>query len=302
MSASGLSRRLDLLRLGIRELSPGGRGLLWMAALGALLSLLNALLRGMSLRMSPYQTLTLVYASTLVVMVPVVLRGGFRQFWPRQPGGLLLRGAVHWLGMCFWLVAVSGITLAETTAIGFTTPIFIMVGAAVLLGEPFRWERGVATVAGFCGVLIVVGPRLTSVGGSHSLLMLASAAVFAVSFLLSKRLTRGDGAFVIVIWQSLAVTLFSLPLAWRHWRVPAIEDALTALLCGLLAAVGNYCLTRAFSSADISASQPAKFLDLVWACLLGWLLFGDVPASATLAGGLVILVATLWMARREASL
>jgi drug/metabolite transporter (DMT)-like permease len=105
---------------------------------------------------------------------------------------------------------------------------------------------------------------------------------------------------VIVLWQSVAVTLFSLPLAWMHWRAPAVQDVLTALLCGLLAAVGNYCLTRAFSAADISASQPAKFLDLVWACLLGWLMFGDLPDGATLTGGFVILIATMWVARREA--
>lgn len=300
-SASGLGRRLDGLRLGMRELGPGPRALLWMAASGALYCLLNALLRGMALRMSAHQILTLVYAATLVVMLPVVLRAGGRHFRPRQPGGLVLRGAVHWLGMCFWLVAVSGITLAETTAIGFTTPLFVMVGATLFLNESFRWQRAVAVGVGFCGVLIVVGPRLTSVGGGHSLLMLASAAVFAASFLLSKRLTRGDGTFVIVFWQSIAVTVFSLPLAWLHWRAPTLQDWLTALLCGVLTTVGNYCLTRAFSSADISASQPAKFLDLVWACLLGWLIFGDVPTGATLAGGLVILAATLWVARREAS-
>ena len=106
---------------------------------------------------------------------------------------------------------------------------------------------------------------------------------------------------MIVFWQSIAVTVFSLPLAWLHWRAPTVQDWLTALLCGLLTTVGNYCLTKAFSSADITASQPAKFLDLVWACLLGWLIFGDVPTGATLAGGLVILAATLWVARREAS-
>ena len=300
LSRTGLARVLGPRLAGGRELSPGARALLWMAASGALFSLLNALLRGMSLRMSPFQTLTLVYASTLSVILPLALRGGAARFRPRQPVGLLVRGVVHWVGMCLWLVAVSGITLAETTAIGFTTPLFIMVGATLLLKEPLRWERAVATVAGFGGVLVVVSPRLTSVGGGHSLMMLGSAAVFAASFLLSKRLTRHDAPLVIVFWQSVIVTLFSLPLAWAYWSSPTAADLWTALLCGLLTAIGNYCLTRAFVSADISASQPAKFLDLVWACLLGWLMFGDLPDGATLAGGFVILIATMWVARREA--
>jgi drug/metabolite transporter (DMT)-like permease len=273
--------------------------LLWMAASGALFSLLNALLRSLSLRISPFQTLALVYGSTLVMMLPLVLRGGATHLRPRRLAGLLVRGAVHWLGMCLWMVAVTAITLAETTAIGFTTPLFIMGGAALLLKEPFHWERGVATAVGFAGVLVVAGPRLTSVGGGHSLLMLGSAVVFAASFLLSKRLTRHDDPFVIVLWQSIAVTLLSLPLAWWYWRTPATGDLWIAALCGLLAAVGNYCLTRAFATADISSSQPAKFLDLVWASILGWLVFGDRLEQSTLAGGLMILLATIWVARRE---
>jgi drug/metabolite transporter (DMT)-like permease len=272
-----------------------------MAAAGATYSLLNALLRSMSLGMNPFQILTLVYASTLLPILPLLLRRGAGRFRPHDLRGLLLRGAVHWLGMCIWLLAVARITLAETTAIGFTTPLFIMAGAALLLKEPLRWDRSLATLTGFCGVLVIVVPRLTQVSSAYALLMLGSAAVFATSFLLSKRLTRIERPSVIVVWQSLTVTLFSIPLAMANWQSPSAAAWLTAALCGLLTIVGNYCLTRAFSVADISASQPAKFLDLVWACVLGWLMFGDRPQVSTLLGGLIIFASTLWVARREAS-
>ena len=69
---------------------------------------------------------------------------------------------------------------------------------------------------------------------------------------------------------------------------------------GVLGSAGHYCLTRSFSIADISATQSAKFLDLVWASLLGWLVFADVPSQTTLVGGVVICASTLWIARREA--
>lgn len=293
-----------LARLAARgaALSPTARGLMWMAASGALYSLLNALLRRMSLRMSPFETLGLVYASTLLVMLPLVINGGPKRFFPQDVKTLCLRGAVHWLGMCLWLLAVTHITLAETTAIGFTTPLFIMVGAAALLKEPFRWHRAVATLAGFAGMLVIVFPRFAGSGsGTHALLMLASAAVFATSFLLSKRLTRVERPSVIVVWQSLVVTLLSVPLAVATWQPPSASALATAFACGVLATAGNYCLTRAFSEADISASQPAKFLDLIWACLLGWLMFGDKPESTTLVGGLVILMATGWVAHRDSA-
>lgn len=291
--------RLQKWQLAARGLSPSARGMLWMAASGALYCLLNALLRAMSLRISAIQTLTLAYGSTLLLLLPWVLRAGPARFWPRAPGALLLRGAVHWVGMCLWLFAVTGISLAETTAIGFTTPLFIIVGAALLLKEPLRWDRGAATLVGFCGVLVVVAPKATGVSGGYALLMLVSAAVFAASFLLSKRLTRVEAPPVIVVWQSLIVTLLNVPFTIAHWQSPGATLWLMALACGALLAVGNYCLTRAFSTADISASQPAKFLDLLWACLLGWLVFGDRPENTTLAGGLIILLSTVWIARRE---
>jgi drug/metabolite transporter (DMT)-like permease len=272
-----------------------------MAASGALYSILNALLKGLSLHTNPFQTLGLVYGSTLVVMLPFVARAGYARLRPNDVRGLVVRGAVHWFGMCLWLVAVAKITLAEATAIGFTTPLFILVGAAVFFKEPLRGDRTLATMAGFAGVLIIVAPRLTGVGSASALLMLASAAVFAGSFLLSKRLTRIERPSVIVLWQSLAVTAFSVPLALANWTAPSASTWAIVLASGVLATIGNYCLTRAFSVADISASQPAKFVDLVWACLLGWLFFSDRPQLATLAGGAVILASTLWVARREAA-
>ena len=72
------------------------------------------------------------------------------------------------------------------------------------------------------------------------------------------------------------------------------------LLCGLLGSAGHYCLTRSFSVADISATQSVKFLDLVWASLVGWLAFSDQPSQSTLIGGLVICASTIWIAHREA--
>ena len=76
--------------------------------------------------------------------------------------------------------------------------------------------------------------------------------------------------------------------------------ALIGMLCGLLGSAGHYCLTRSFSVADISATQSVKFLDLVWASLVGWLAFSDQPSQSTLIGGLVICASTIWIAHREA--
>jgi drug/metabolite transporter (DMT)-like permease len=96
------------------------------------------------------------------------------------------------------------------------------------------------------------------------------------------------------------VTLLSLPLALWHWQWPTVTQWLLCGLCGLLGSTAHYCLTRSFAAADISATQSIKFLDLVWATLIGWMAFGDAPSRSTLVGGVVICASTIWIAQREA--
>jgi drug/metabolite transporter (DMT)-like permease len=129
--------------------------------------------------------------------------------------------------------------------------------------------------------------------------MVASAPLFAASFLLTKALTRYENTGTILVWQSITVAIFSLPLAWMQWHTPTILEWSGFLLCGALGSAGHYCLTRSFKVADISATQSAKFLDLVWSALMGWMLFSDVPSFTTLMGGMLISAATIWVARRE---
>jgi drug/metabolite transporter (DMT)-like permease len=239
------------------------------------------------------------YLMGIVVMLPLVVRSGLLAYRPASIRANFTRGAVHTVGLCIWFIAIPHISIADTTAIGFTGPIFIMLGAVLVFKEPMRWERWVASAIGFIGVLIVVAPKLTGSGGIYSLLMLLSSPIFAASFLMTKALTRNERSGVIVLWQAISVTLFSLPLAVLHWQAPTATQWLLFVLCGLLGSVAHYCLTSSYAAADISATQSIKFLDLIWAAVIGWAAFGDEPTRTTLIGGVVICASTLWIARRE---
>jgi drug/metabolite transporter (DMT)-like permease len=140
---------------------------------------------------------------------------------------------------------------------------------------------------------------MTGDGGWYNLVMLASSPVFAASFLLTKALTRYERPSVIVMWQSITVSIFSIPMALMHWQNPTLWQWAGFFVAGILGTAGHYSLTRAFHTADISATQSLRFLDLIWAALLGWLVFSDVPSQSTWLGALVILFSTVWIARRE---
>ena len=284
-------------------LSPAVRGLLWAAASGIIFCVLNALMRGLAQQLPPLQTQFLRYLFGFAVLLPLLWRAGAAAYTPKSPLGQFARGAVHTAGLVLWFMALPHLPLADTTAIGFTGPLFIMIGAAWFLREPMHWERWLATAIGFGGVLIVLGPKVgwgsPASGGGYHLLMLSSAPVFAASFLITKVLTRTETTGVIVFWQALSVTVLSLPMALWVCQWPNTVQWLGFAVCGVLGSSAHYCLTRSFRAADISSTQSVKFLDLLWAALLGWLMFADVPAQTTLLGGVVICAATLWVARRE---
>jgi drug/metabolite transporter (DMT)-like permease len=293
----GIDQSLDESR------RPGSalRAMAWMAASGLVFGLANAVLRTMALQQSAYQTMAMQYAAMLVLFVPVVVHRGLAAFLPRNMRGVLLRGGLHWVATIVWLIALAHITLAEATAIGFTAPLFVMAGASLLLKERLRWDRATAAFAGLCGVLVVVAPRLTGGGGTYSFLMFFSTLVYSYAYLVTKQLTSIESAWTIVLWQSLVVAICSVPLALLRWQPAPPELWIAAAITAALTMAGQYSLAKSFAAADMSVSQPVSYVNLVWACLFGWMFFGDRVQQATLAGGAIIVIATIWLARREVS-
>lgn len=270
------------------------------ALAGLTLCSLNVLLRILSTELPPFQVQFLRYFSGLLVLMPWVFRDGLAAYRPNGISGQLWRGVVHATALYMWFAAMTHITFADLVAIGFTSPIFVMIGAVIFLREPMFWQRWAAALLGFAGVLFVVGPQMSGEGGIYPLIMLASAPLFAASFLITKALTRRDSPNVIVFWQSLTVSVFTLPLAIWVWQPPTLLQWGLVLICGAMGSLGHWFLTHAFRLADISTAQPVKFLDLIWAVSLGYIFFAEIPTSSTLIGAAVIFVSTSWIARVEA--
>ena len=278
------------------------RGMLWMVASGVLFTLLNTILKRLSQDLDPWLVGFLRYSIGALVMLTPVLRLGTDALRSKAPGLQFLRGLLHAGGIMLWFAALPMVTISELTAIGFSGPIFICLGAVLFLRERMTGARWAAVLVGFAGVLLVVAPY--SADGppqvhAGTLLMLASTPVFALSFLVAKVLTRHDRTETMVFWQHLWTALLLVPVALAVWSPPAPWHWGLLLLCGVLGTAGHYCATRSFRVADISAVQSVKFLELIWASLLGLAVFGNMPTAATLLGGGVILASTLWLARRE---
>lgn len=277
--------------------------MLWMAATGALFIVLNTIMKRLAQDLDPWLVGFLRYLMGAIVMLPPALRLGTRALWPRAPKLQFVRGAFHAGGMLLWFAALPMVSLPDLTAIGFSGPIFVCLGAVLFLRERMTGARWAAVLTGFAGVLFVLQPWQGGGFGGISrglLLMLASAPVFAGSFLVAKVLTRHERPAIIVLWQHLWVSALLAPFMASAWTLPSAAQWLALLACGFAGAGGHYCMTRAFRVADVSAVQSVRFLELVWAALLGYFVFASVPSPGTVIGGAVILASTLWLARHEA--
>ncbi len=284
----------------LARLPHAAQGLAYAILAGLVLTSMNAVMRVLTHSMDVYQAQFLRYFMGLVVMLPLILRDGVAAYRPHGIAGQAWRGVVHTVGLSLWFTALPHIPMADLTALSFTTPIFIMLGAVVFLKERAVWQRWVAAAIGFVGVIVVVAPRMSGDGGFYNFIMLGSAPLFAASFLITKALTKRDSPQVIVVWQAITVSIFSLPLALPGWVWPDATEWGLVLVCGLMGSLGHFFLTRGYALADISAAQPLKFLDMIWATSLGLLVFSEVPSRTTLLGALIIFAATTWIARSEA--
>ena len=274
------------------------KGIGWMLLSGIMFIGVTGVVRYLGGEMHPIQAAFIRYAFGIVLVVPVMLRVGLYELLSARIRLHASRGLVHGIGVMLWFYAMSRLPIAEVTALGFTTPIFTAAGAMLILGERAKNYRVAGIVLGFIGTLIVLRPGLRIIDFG-AVAMLIAAPLFACSLLMAKVATKTESSSVIVALLSVFCTLTLLPLALVYWRTPTMEEWLLLLLAAVFATAGHYFLTQAFQSAELSALQPFSFLQLVWATLLGLVVFSEQPDLWLWLGAGVIVFSATWIGRQE---
>jgi drug/metabolite transporter (DMT)-like permease len=274
-------------------------GIWWMLTTGLLFVGVTGVVRHLGTDMNPMQAAFIRYAFGVVLIAPVLLRLFVAGARPSRLGLHMLRGVAHGAAVMLWFFAMARIPIAQVTAIGFTTPIFTTIGAALYLGEYLHARRIAAVVVSFLGTLIILRPGTLSIE-LGALAQLTAAPLFACSFLIAKKLTETESSATIVAYMSVFVTLALLPPALLVWRTPTITELGWLFVTAVLATAGHYTFTRAMQAVELTVLQPFSFLQLVWATMLGYYAFSEVPDVWTLAGGAVIIASVSYIAHREA--
>lgn len=280
---------------------PGNlRGILWVGLSGVLFALLNVFTLIPSQHLNPYVMAFMRYFFGTLMLLPVVLKlGPHRTMRTHRLPLHVFRGCIHAGGMFLWFIGLPLTTLASITALGFTGPIFVTIGAALFLGEDVRLRRWIAVAVGFAGAMIIVRPGAADLG-LGAIVILISTPIFSASNLISKALARTESAPTIVIWQHLTIVLFAAPVALWFWQTPAWTDYLWFIAAGLCGTGGHMCQQNGYQLADITLLQPIGFLSLLWNALLGYFLFFQQPDVWTFVGAAVIFASAMYISHREA--
>ena len=278
------------------------RGAFWM--LGAALSFTGVLVavRILSASMPTTEIILFRSAFAAALTLPWLMRSG--RAGALRTTRLHLHGIIGLVvlaAMMCWFFGIARVPLADSAALQFAQPLFTVIAAAAILGEKVDARRWIAIGVGFAGAMTIIRPGFAAIS-APMLLVLASAALFAASNILTKILLRTDGADLIVFYTNLLplpLVLMAVPFAW--WT-PDIDSIPWIALLGVSGTTALTCLTRAFAAADASVVMPFDFFRLIFGASAGMIVFGEALDLWTLAGALLIFGGTLYVIRREARL
>jgi drug/metabolite transporter (DMT)-like permease len=230
----------------------------------------------------------------------IMPQAGLAAFRTRRLSHHVMRSLSQGCSQTFLLIAFSLMPLAGAIAINFSAPLFTVLISALLLKEKVGLARWVALLLGFCGVLIVANPG-AGVFQIGALFALANAVLYGSVTVGVRGMTATESAETLILYQLALLTAFFALLLPLGWTSPTPADAGWILFNGVSNAVGQYWWTRALHLAPASAVAPFYYLSLVWAVILGFAVWGDVPTVSLVIGSGVVVASGLFLLWRESS-
>jgi len=234
----------------------------------------------------------------LTIATIVLPRAGLGVLRTRRYREHVQRGLSQFGSMLCWMLAVSALSLGAATAIGFAAPLFTTLLSIVILKEKVGIHRWSALVLGFIGVIVVTnpGPGMLTYG---ALFALGNAILISTVAIAIRRMSVSESTETLTFYQMSIITLCTLCLLPLGFVMPAWYDALALALAGIGNGIAQFWWTRSLSLAPPSAVVPFNYLSLVWATILGFAIWGDVPTPDLLLGSAIVVASGLYILWRE---
>lgn len=273
-------------------------GILWMVITTILFVGVTATVRYLEGDVPAPQAAFLRYAIGTVLLTPSLI--SLAKIKPDRPllNKFILRGLVHSIGVTLWFYAMSVMPVAEVTAIGFLTYIFVSIGASIFLKEKLHKHRLTAILISFIGALIILRPGFKVIE-TGQMGMLIATMVFTASYLIAKVVSKERSSSEIVAMLSIFTTIFLIPSAIYSWEPLSIKAFLILSFTAIIATLGHITMTKAIKAAPMVVTQPILFLQLVWASMVGLFIFDEGFDLFVIIGGTIIMLCVCYVSYRE---
>ena len=259
---------------------------------------MHAMIRHTAEGLHPFEVAFFRNLFGLVFLAPVLFRYGIAPLRTRKLKVHALRGVLNLASMLCFFYAITIAPFADVTALTFTAPIFASALAIVFLGERVGAVRWAAIVIGFFGAIVILRPGFGEIG-LGPMLTVAAALLWALAMLVIKTLTRTESSLTITAYMMIVLAPMSFFAALPFWTWPAPGQYLELFILAALGTCGHLCLNQALKEGDTSLVSPVDYVRLVWAALIGYLAFGEVPDAMTWIGGSMICAGACFVAWHE---
>lgn len=283
-------------------LSPNLRGALWMLASAVGFTVMTTLIKFLGDDYpAALQTFYRQLAGVLVLL-PLIARDWRGAFRTTRPGIVIFRSSAGVLALIMSFYAYQKLPLADANALSFTRTLWLVPLAGLVLREPIGPRRIAAALVGFVGVIIMLRPGAGGVEawlGWPQLCALGAALLFALTITGMKVMTRDHTPFVLLVYAAVLGLVFSIPPALFVWRWPTWPDLGLLAAMGVIGTLTQGAYIKGMEAGEAAVMAPIDYTRLVFAVIVGLLLFHEVPRMATIVGAVIVVCSTLFISWRE---
>jgi len=215
-----------------------------------------------------------------------------------RPRFQLMRGVTLLGSSLLFITGLRYLPIAEASATGFVSPLFVTALSIIFLGERVGMRRWAATAVGLFGVLVILRPG-TSAFHAAAFFPVVSALSWASTLIMTRMMSGRDPAITTMTYSSIVGVSILTLLVPFVWVAPSWHDLLLGLLIGVASTLGQWIVVLAFRYADASVLAPFQYTQLLWVSILGFLVFGELPDIWTVVGAVFIVASGLYTAHRE---
>lgn len=259
---------------------------------------MHVTVRYLTAEMHPFEVAFFRNGFAFVLLTPWLLSLDRGTLVTKRVGLHVVRAVFNSIAMLTWYVALSLLPVADAVSLTLIGPVFVALGAMWFLGESVTRRRWFGIAIATAGAMVIIRPGFQSVGVGTALVITSTATV-SVSRLVAKSLARTDRTPTIVGYLSLFMTPLTLIPALPVWTWPTIQQYGYLALVGGLGTLAHVFYIRAYKLADVSRVEPAMFMRVVWAALIGLVVFAEFPDLWTWIGAAIVVSGTTYIARKE---